>query len=197
LAVVNYNTGTLDFTGGICFAFGKEKGDVISGDYTQSGNAVIVAWDKEAGKTTYNAGTSEHIYNFPSAATAVWGKQGSNYGIAVTNGTNTGFIPVEGVTVEGVGIASTTLSNQIAVYPNPTSGELTIMNNEQLTMNSVEVYDMYGRKLFTNHYSLFTPDGVVLNISHFASGVYLLKIQTDGSAGSPTGSVVTKKIVKY
>jgi hypothetical protein len=76
----------------------------------------------------------------------------------------------------------------ITVYPNPTSGELTIMNNEQLTMKSVEVYDVYGRK----HLTVLQSYGLTvlnLDIAAFASGVYFLKIQTEQG-------VVMKKVVK-
>jgi len=61
----------------------------------------------------------------------------------------------------GVGIASATLSNQITVYPNPTTGELRIENGEWRTaapvgassaklINNVEIYDVYGRNAGAN-----------------------------------------------
>jgi hypothetical protein len=88
---------------------------------------------------------------------------------------------------EEIGINNNELS-EILIYPNPTSGELTIMNNEQLTMNSVEVYDVYGRK----HLTVLQSYGLTvlnLDIAAFASGVYFLKIHTEQG-------VVMKKVVK-
>jgi hypothetical protein len=79
------------------------------------------------------------------------------------------------------------------------------MNNEQLIMNNVEIYDVYGKRMEiprfarndggakfpSNSLEGWQPqaDGVVLNISHLANGVYFLKINTENSA-------VVKKIVK-
>ena len=102
-----------------------------------------------------------------------------------------------------VGIVSATLNNQIRVYPNPTTGKLTI-NNEQLTIENIEIYDVVGRL-----YTPLTPlkggtkspfEGgrgmsekapslseraggeVTIDISHLANGMYFLKITTeDGS----------------
>ena len=73
------------------------------------------------------------------------------------------------------------------IYPNPTTGQLTI-NNEQLTINSIEIFEIYGRKLSFNH--LITPSSNhLINISNLPAGVYFLKISTE------VGEVV-KKVVK-
>jgi len=63
---------------------------------------------------------------------------------------------------------------KIKVFPNPTTGELTI-NNEQLTINSVEVFDIYGRKIY--HLSnLKSQISNQIDISHLPTGIYFLKI---------------------
>jgi len=61
---------------------------------------------------------------------------------------------------------------KIKVYPNPTSGQLTI-DNGQLTINSVELFDIYGRNV-----TPLTPHSspLILDISHLAKGMYFLKI---------------------
>jgi len=95
----------------------------------------------------------------------------------------------------------------VIVYPNPTTGEL-IVKSEELRVKSVEVYDVYGRKVGeqkaesrkqdteNNSYGLtvlrsygLTNDGVVINISYLPSGVYFIGIQTE------TG-IISKKIIK-
>jgi hypothetical protein len=73
----------------------------------------------------------------------------------------------------------------IEVYPNPTSGEL-IIKNEKLGIESVEVYDMYGRKLPLH----FGEGWGEVNISHLQSGIYFVKITTKKG-------VVVRKVVKY
>jgi len=94
--------GNATFNGGVIFAYGTGIESVIDGSYDMSGNAVILAWNKFAGTTEYLAGTDDDIYKNPSSATAVWAKQGSNSGISVENGTNSGFIPIDDVTVSQI-----------------------------------------------------------------------------------------------
>jgi hypothetical protein len=75
--------------------------------------------------------------------------------------------------------------SDIAIYPNPTTGELR-MENGELRINNVEIYDIYGRNVsqFSILHSPFS-----INISHLASGIYFIKIITE------TNEIV-KKIVK-
>ena len=75
---------------------------------------------------------------------------------------------------KNVSIVSYDNQTEIKVYPNPTTGQLTI-NNEQLTIKSVELFDIVGKKLshFTIHDSQFTID-----ISHLSAGMYFLKIDS-------------------
>jgi hypothetical protein len=62
------------------------------------------------------------------------------------------------------------------IYPNPTKGELKIlMNNEQLIMNNVEIYDIYGRKQ-KSHIGNRKSE-IILNVSHLPAGVYFIKIE--------------------
>jgi len=74
------------------------------------------------------------------------------------------------------------------VYPNPTTGELQITNDE-LRITSVEVFDVYGRKQNVE----FRSYGLTLlrsyGLSHFPTGIYILAIHT------PTG-VFYEKIIK-
>jgi len=93
--------------------------------------------------------------------------------------------------------------NDIIVYPNPTTGELRItniprrrgqgveeltMNNEQLIINNVEIFDVYGRKQkIIINYQLSTVNSI--NISHLPAGVYFLKIVTNDA-------IMVKKVLK-
>ena len=85
------------------------------------------------------------------------------------------------VGIEELGVAN------FRVYPNPTTGELTI-NNEQLTINNVEIYDIYGKKLSFNHL-IISSSNHQINISHFPAGIYFLRIQTENK-------MITQKIIK-
>ena len=77
--------------------------------------------------------------------------------------------------------------DEITVYPNPTIGELTI-NNEQLTINNITVFDVYGRMLKSKIVNLKSK--ILIDISHLHAGIYFLKITT-------VSGITTQKIIKY
>jgi hypothetical protein len=185
---IDNNNGTTTISGGIVFAYGKEEKDVIDGDYNQTGDAVIVAWNAEAGTTAYDAGTSVDIFKLPAPATAVWATQSDSGGISVLFNTTEGFIPIDSVTVTGVGVAETSLSN-ITVYPIPTTGMLKIEIADQVHNEiwAVDVFDVYGRSLLSQK-SLLSSE-TTLNISHLPAGIYFVKISTEA------GQVI-KKVLK-
>jgi hypothetical protein len=75
----------------------------------------------------------------------------------------------------------------IQIYPNPTKDEFSVISY-QLSVISIEIFDVYGRKLSPNHLITSSPNHLI-NISHLQAGVYFLKINTD------KGEVI-KKVVK-
>ena len=112
------STGTSSYvnvSGGFVFAYGTStsgsgSGTAISmetGAPTISGSAVICAWAKPSGATTYTGGTSDNLTVNPTAATATWGKSGSQSGINYANGANTGFFAISDVTVTGTVVTPT------------------------------------------------------------------------------------------
>jgi hypothetical protein len=76
---------------------------------------------------------------------------------------------------------------EVLVYPNPTTGELTITNYE-LQITNIEIFDIYGRKISFNHL-INTSSHHLINISHLQTGIYFIKVQTE------QGEVV-EKIIK-
>ena len=77
------------------------------------------------------------------------------------------------------------LNESFSVYPNPTNGIITISNTENLQVEKVVVYDVSGKQVFASN-SIINNQ---INIENFASGTYMLHIQTK------QGTAV-KKIVK-
>jgi len=75
--------------------------------------------------------------------------------------------------------------SKIYLYPNPTTGQLSIVNC-QLSINSVEIFDVYGRKC---HVTRDTYHENNIDISHLKQGIYFVKIEAE------TG-IITKKIIK-
>ena len=106
------------------------------------------------------------------------GKINGGHGICLDNLSIQGFI--------NVGINTYNINNQITVYPNPTTGELRIENGE-LRINNVEIYDVYGRKLNISQFSILNSQ-LKTDISHLPSGIYFLRIETDKG-------IVTKKVI--
>jgi len=76
------------------------------------------------------------------------------------------------------------------IYPNPTTGKITIRNQESGMSGEIEIFDFVGRKLLS--YTPLTSHSsplIEIDISHLANGLYFLKIQT-------SEGIITKKIVK-
>jgi len=73
-----------------------------------------------------------------------------------------------------VGIVETQLIASLPrIYPNPTTGKLTI-RNEKSEVRNVEIYDVYGKKQLSIFNLQFSVDEI--DISHLANGMYFLKI---------------------
>jgi len=92
--------------------------------------------------------------------------------------------PRESVSSASSAFQKSALEN-ITLYPNPTTGELTIKNYE-LKITSIEIFDVYGRNVGA---TLAVAQGKI-NISHLNPGIYFVKITTDAGA-------VVKKVVKH
>jgi len=90
------------------------------------------------------------------------------------------------IDMDTLGISTTEIAG-LNVYPNPTTGELRITNYE-LQIKSIEVYDVFGKKLLSHHL-ISSSSNHLINISHLPEGTYLLKIQTEQG-------VRTQKIIK-
>jgi len=68
-------------------------------------------------------------------------------------------------------------SKSISIYPNPVKDELFIINNEQLTINNVEILDIAGKKILTPHSSFLIP----INVSTLPKGIYFIKIELENA----------------
>jgi len=77
-------------------------------------------------------------------------------------------------------------NGKINVYPNPTNGGLTI-DNGKLTINSIELFDVMGKKLIEDKENLMVLRSYDLTV--FPAGIYFLKITTEQG-------IETKKIIK-
>lgn len=84
-----------------------------------------------------------------------------------------------------VGLTSSTpdyiLSDQLAmyVYPNPSNGMVNIDVNMTKRDNGViEVYDVYGKKVYTHNYYNLTAESIEVDFSGLPKGVYFVTLNT-------------------
>jgi fibronectin type 3 domain-containing protein len=82
------------------------------------------------------------------------------------------------------------LTSSFKLYPNPTSGELTI-DNGQLTINNVEIYDVFGRIVET-HGRASLQTITTINVAHLQSGIYFVKIYSEDNQFAVKRLVIMK-----
>ena len=76
-------------------------------------------------------------------------------------------------------------STQVRLYPNPTTGILSLSNPKDLTFDKVEVFDLLGKSISTTEIRTAQID-----LSSFPTGVYILKLIS-------AEKVLQKKIIKH
>jgi len=83
-----------------------------------------------------------------------------------------------------IGVDDVENENGIKIYPNPTTGLITI-KNEELRMNNVSVFDIYGKKVLETEVK---SQKYELDLRKEAKGIYIIKVTTDKG-------VVVEKVV--
>ncbi len=79
--------------------------------------------------------------------------------------------------------------NEIKIYPNPTSGKLTI-DNGQLIIKNIEITDITGKTILSSSNSQIKQfSNLEIDLSGLNNGIYFISIQTDNE-------IFTSKIIK-
>ena len=88
-----------------------------------------------------------------------------------------------------LGVDNNILSNNLQIYPNPSNGTLNIAVNASFGLESLEIYDVMGKKVYSVK---LNKESVVnsLNISSLKSGLYIVQIKSEDAT-------VNRRIVKY
>ena len=75
-------------------------------------------------------------------------------------------------------VENLSISNGVQVFPNPTSGKITIQNNTSAKLNTAQVYSVTGQlvKSFTLDKSAKSS---IIDLSAFAKGTYVIKVNSD------------------
>ena len=109
--------------------------------------------------------------------------QNGNYSVMITdiNGCK-GTSPVFSVT--NLGINDNSINKKINIYPNPTTGMVTITNQDNLAIDKIEIVDVLGKIV-----SVKTENTSQIGISEMTNGLYFLKMYSGEN-------VFVKKIIK-
>jgi hypothetical protein len=91
----------------------------------------------------------------------------------------------------GINDYSATLSAQISVYPNPTSGifELALNSGVERLNGEVKVMDMAGRVVYAQQVDVVGVYSTSIDLSRFAKGLYTLQVRTGEGYASKKISV--------
>jgi Secretion system C-terminal sorting domain/Carboxylesterase family/alpha/beta hydrolase fold len=81
-------------------------------------------------------------------------------------------------------------STPIIIYPNPASGKLHIKHNTDIVVNQVQIYSIAGQLL--NTFDIHTAGELILDISGFSTGIYLLKIEHENGLYTIMRTTITK-----
>jgi hypothetical protein len=73
--------------------------------------------------------------------------------------------------------AKTPVENNIRIFPNPTSGELTIEAEQELSQGRVSIFSMEGRQLYSEPLHGITA---TIDLSHLQPGVYIVNVEGGG-----------------
>lgn len=82
---------------------------------------------------------------------------------------------------ELLGLDDNAFSNLIALYPNPTSGELTLLNTSDEVLNSITITDVNGRIIQTIKLNGATSQ-TNFSIETLAQGMYFVRIDAENSS---------------
>ena len=71
------------------------------------------------------------------------------------------------------------INQNISLYPNPTNGIIKISNPNDLKIEKVDIYNLYGQKVLSGKYTR------QIDVDHFTPGIYLIHIEdAQGKQGS-------------
>jgi hypothetical protein len=176
--------------------------DINFNDYPTPNNGVVIVWDRPSGAApyVYAVDTDTDLTVSPSAtSTAVWAKDGSDFGVSYANGVNAGFVKILGtgdvsapITTEIKTVATADdFYAQVAAYATA-GGHVVIEVGQNLTLNrrvSVPALATFGRTLTIRSVNPAAPvtltRGVAGNLFavHIRARLILENVIIDGGTG--------------
>lgn len=128
----------------------------------------------------YDAGTEDgSTYSLSNSATNPQGEITNISGVAPFNNQRVGQLTI---TLDSVLSTSDNISiDNLKIYPNPTNGNITISNIQNIELKTIEIYSILG-KLVKQISVRQNPSTLNLDLSQLNKGLYLLKVLgTDGA----------------
>jgi extracellular elastinolytic metalloproteinase len=87
-----------------------------------------------------------------------------------------------------VGVGDINFANNLLLYPNPTSGAITLKNNTAAVLDSMVITDVKGRIIKNINLSEMGSEAV-FSINDLATGLYFVRINAQNAS-------VVKRVVK-
>lgn len=81
------------------------------------------------------------------------------------------------------------LINKITITPNPSAGIFTVSLNEDIFLNSIEIYDISGKLIKNNIFMTHSKNIITLDLTDVSQGVYFIKINSEEG-------VFSKRLIK-
>ncbi len=211
------NTFASTFVNSFAFSGTKIFAGTEGGVYLSTNNGST--WD------SVNTGlSSTYIYALAINGTQIFAGTAEGVSLSLNNGNSwipvdTGITPIQGIEslaiigtnifagaqfgyvftrplAEMTGINELSQTNEINIYPNPATNEFQVTSSK-FKVKSVNIYNVMGEEIWSfDKLRMTENESYTIDVSSYAKGVYFVEVQTDGSAGSPQGSVLRKKLIK-
>lgn len=126
---------------------------------------------------------ADEIANGGANRCIIWrafAKRGLGVG-AIQGSTNSRFDGTEDFTVPPecvLGVSDNEIKNNFIIYPNPSNGEINIKSRMDVGTANISIFDMNGRKVFSQQIELHRSANV--NASGLHTGIYLMQIEGGG-----------------
>jgi PKD repeat protein len=150
----------------------------VSGEQVYFNNTSLMAsaynWDFGDGSSSFEINPS-HTYS--SSGTFTVNLKATNCGI------ENNFI--QNVTISQLNIENPENNDaNLLIYPNPTNATLNIQLGNDLTINSLKIYDIFGKQIIEE-----TENTNQVDIRNLSNGIYIVEVESEGI-------VFRKKIIK-
>lgn len=179
---------------------GINKVHVFKNQLYFAGKTTSFHYARKSSHTTAGSGSSGNLHQSPYINSMTWGFNGPS---AMPSGSTINYQPdafmartsIDGMVMYAIGVKEITKnlnSNELKLYPNPTTGDLTIEIGEYNHKNAViTVTNLLGQTVYNE--KLNTVSGSVLkhqfNLSFITAGMYCISISNDNT-------LLTKTFIK-